>query len=164
MSRSTVKFALGFLLGLFLGSAIILASMPAQADSLDVRMGAGLKKIPYSAIYSIGYTKDLEKNYSTRLNVGMWTDDQFGHKGSMFMSIAVGRTFGDKEKFHVKIYVGVGFISHPDVILSTPLQFTEEFIIGYGSVVIIFAHWSNGGIKHPNTGRDYPMVGYSLEF
>lgn len=147
-----------------LAALVLMISNLALADSIELRMGAGLPKLSQSAIYSLGYIKDLAPGYASRLDVGYWSDSQAGHKPSVFTAVSVGKIIGNEEEFHASLYMGVAFISSPDALLSTPMQFTESLSLCYDTGCVLFGHFSNTGYKKPNSGRDYPMFGYQWRF
>ena len=138
--------------------------LPAYAGEIEFRTGVGLNRASTSALYSVGYVRRFDKHYMSRLDMGYWSDSKLGHKSSTYASLSVGRMIGNRNGLYASIYMGVAFISHPDILLSTNFQFTEEVALGYRDAEIIFKHFSNAGIKKPNLGRDYPLVGYRWRF
>ena len=141
---------------------ILIIAVIAQSQSLDMTMGAGLHHVPQSAIYSLGLTTPIDDHYAYRVDVGAFSDNAKGHRGSIYTSVLLGREWGLDTGLNGSLYVGILFITQPDIVLSTPFQFTEEISIMYDNIGIVCKHISNASLKKPNKGRDYCSFKYRI--
>jgi len=99
----------------------------------------------------------------TTFAVGGWEGDY----GSGFAAVGEGLKFGDK--LFAKLDISLCFITHTTKHLSTHYQFKDRVRVGYKfdnnySFTIGFVHFSNGGIKKPNTGENFFILGLIKNF
>jgi len=112
------------------------------------------------------YEKDTPiKNLPTytTLALGGWN----GKYGSGFAAVGEGIKFGDK--LFIKCDISLCYITHTTPHLSTHYQFKDRIRVGYNfnenySLLFGFIHFSNGGIKKPNSGENFFVMWLTKKF
>jgi len=133
-----------------------------SSDEITVRMGQGYTNNTYSAVYGVGYTKNFDRIYLAKVEVGFWTDSQANHSDAFLTTVSLGHRFGRLNTLYFELNMGVRIVSHTDSLLSTPFNFVESILIGYKGVGFGVSHTSNAGIRSPNVGRDNLFLSYTL--
>jgi len=155
-----IWIALIFMMVLFLFHV----STSRASDELTFRMGTGFTNNLHSAVYGISYTKNFDRVYLARMELGVFTDTQSGHRGSFNTSAMLGHRFGKLEHLYLELMVGVRIIAHTDALLGTPFNFHLMIGLGYRGYAAYISHTSNSGIRSPNIGRDEITAGYTWRF
>jgi len=93
----------------------------------------------------------------TTLAIGGWENKY----GSDFIALGEGVTIGNK--FLIKMDISLCYITNTTKHLSTHFEFKDRIRFGYKlnkiySFFIGWIHFSNGGIKEPNTGENFIIM------
>lgn len=105
-------------------------------------------------IIKLAYEKDW-KELSLITECGAWSDDIWVKLCDMNVGVKAETTNG----VFGRIGVGPSYLSHTDDRISTPFEFNLQGEIGiqqdHWAVGVKVDHYSNAGIKQPNSGRDF---------
>ena len=109
------------------------------------------------------------KVFDTRWGIGGWTDKTKypGASHSVYTHYQLGLETRNREGFYTGFFIGPSYISNPDTLLSSHLQFSQSVEVGWGDtrgvrIALIVKHLSNAGLKTPNKGRNF--VGLQVRF
>ena len=142
----------------------------AHSDEKEFRLGSNIlmkESRPFDVVFnSVGYKVDSFSILKNRTDIGYWSDKNKDRKDSLFISNGFGIQ-PEYKNINAELYSSLAYISNPDSRLSTNFQFKHDIGIHYKmtdeyKVGIIYTHISNGGIKHPNLGRDFIGLGITL--
>lgn len=113
-----------------------------------------------------GYTDSI-KRFEYRMGVGGWTDET-RYRDLVLGSLYVQTSIGIEIQPHgvpiiVSYFVGPAYIARTDVILGSNLQIYQSigvFLDGRDNkrIGVAVKHFSNGGLKRPNTGRNFVVL------
>lgn len=135
------------------------------ADSVLFRYGLGFGAPNQSGRgeikwFSIGYEKDHVPGVVTVAELGVISDMKqgLGRRSGAFASYGIG-TKMQLGPVQTRYVWGVGYLSHPDQLLSSHLQFSHDLTLGLydlkSGLSLGYKHISNAGITLPNRGRDF---------
>ena len=146
---------------------VLLVLLPIILFSKNIGIETGFSKDNFGDKFlDVYYEKNTPikslPTYTT-FAVGGWN----GEYDSAFASVGEGIKFGDK--LFVKLDISLCFITHITKHLSTHEQFKDRIRFGYKfdnnySFTVGFIHFSNGGIKKPNTGENFFIIGIVKNF
>jgi hypothetical protein len=112
-----------------------------------------------------GYQQSYEK-IDTRVSLGGWTDktNYQGAKNSLYVQYLVGVETRRTEGIFVAYFIGPAYISNPDSLLGTHLQFSQQLHFGIRDkrrvgISVFAGHFSNAGISRVNKGRNFVGIG-----
>lgn len=119
-------------------------------------MTYGNDKTQSARYLSAGLTDDFNGLIKSRYELGYWSDRT--NRSSVYGTMQLGLD-ASNDCFYSDFYTGPSLITHPDTVLSTPLEFKHDLGIGVVGknkvrVGINYSHLSNAGIRQPNVGRD----------
>jgi len=146
---------------------IFLVLLPAILLSENIGIEIGFYKNSFTRnFFDVNYEiKTPVKNLPiyTTYAFGGWE----GELGSGFVAAGKGIEYGDK--LFVKLDISICYITHTTKHLSTHYQFKDRVRVGYRfddnySFTVGFVHFSNGGIKKPNTGENFFIIGLIKNF
>lgn len=129
---------------------------------------SGEESLAETKFVNIGHRDDLAIGLSYQYEFGGWVDVAGkGRRSSAYVAYQVGVEAG--ESTLARVMVGPALITHPDVYLGGPFEFTEDFFLGLrgknGNIVgVKYKHFSSGGLYQPNVGRDLLGVEASIKF
>jgi Lipid A 3-O-deacylase (PagL) len=162
---------------------LLALATPVQADKIrvfgqwGVSPGHPSTKGPSSCKWAeIGLTGAIGKFVYTH-GIGGW-DDRSGYsdrkvnqspqyvKSSLFVESLLG-VEPHTDHYYISYKLGPSYIAHSDILLGSNLQVGHELGLGVKDVRgvrigIVIKHFSNAGLKVPNTGRDF--AGIRIEF
>ncbi len=152
-------------------AGILFLSTPAQAELL-FQYGVGVLDTTRNSLYdvktiAVAYDKRLAPNFHGKIEGGYWNDSSKAGKSSGYGSSSIGVVV-HPWIFDVRVYSGLGFVTHTDRYLGGRFQFYQNGSIGLregvGSISLGLTHYSNAGIVQPNRGRNLLtiQVGYDL--
>jgi len=110
--------------------------------------------------FSIGLEKDHKQPWVSQAEIGVISDMKqgLGRNSGLFVSYAAGPKM-QLGPVQTRYLWGVGYLSHPDQLLSSHFQFTHDLTIGLydrtSGLSLGYKHISNAGITLPNRGRDF---------
>jgi len=144
---------------------LLLIPTTANADAVLFRYGLGFGAPNQSGRgeikwFSIGIEKDHSQPWASQVELGVISDmrESQGRRSGLFASYAVGPKM-QLGPVQTRYLWGVGYLSHPDSLLSSHLQFTHDLTIGLydrkSGLSLGYKHISNAGITLPNRGRDF---------
>ena len=157
--------------------AAILFLMPntGLADAVLFRYGLGFgapAQVGRGEIkwFSIGLEKEHDRPEIVSLaELGVIADmkESLNRRSSVFASYGVG-TKMQLGPVQTRYVWGVGYLSHPDGLLSSHFQFTHDLTFGLydrkSGLSLGYKHISNAGITLPNRGRDFITLRSELYF
>lgn len=116
----------------------------------------GNDKTQSARYLSTGLTDDFNGLIKSRYELGYWSDRT--NRSSLYGTVQLGLD-ASNDSFYSDFYTGPSLITHPDTVLSTPLEFKHDLGVGIVGknkvrVGINYSHLSNAGIRQPNVGRD----------
>jgi hypothetical protein len=155
-----------FLFSLLVTLPLSAFAATGREEELSLKYGMVSDQGPLFAYPSI---KLFAASYRRRIaflmsqaEIGFWSDNATNRMSSVFTFFNIGFQV-QPDPFVVYAMLGPGLISGPDELLSTNLQFNTE--VGGGlrdrngfGIDFSYRHISNGGIKLPNTGRNFVQV------
>lgn len=141
------------------------------SDETEFKLGSNVllkESKPFDVIYnSVAYKVDSFSVVKNKTDIGYWSDkDKKGRKSSMFISNGFGLQ-PEYKQFNLELFSSIAYISHTDSRLSTKLQFKHDLGLHYKlskdyKIGMSYNHFSNGGIKSPNRGRDFMSLSITL--
>jgi hypothetical protein len=143
----------------------IFLSTQCFADAIIFRYGlgfgapnqAGRGEIKW---FSLGIEQEKPAPWVTKAEIGVISDmkQDIGRRSGLFASWSAGPKM-QLGPVQTRYLWGVGYLSHPDQLLSSRFQFTHDLIIGLydrkSGLSLGYKHISNAGITLPNRGRDF---------
>lgn len=150
----------------------VLGARKALSDTFSIRGGAdvsGGSPNGDSKIFGFRYETPLISGLNLGTEVGGYVDNTGnGRKGAALGKLQLGITPGPPVGIYGMAYTGPCGISSVDVLLGSNFQFCTDFGAGIRDtetfIGVTYSHISNAGIKLPNRGRDYLVMGMGFQF
>lgn len=144
---------------------VLLLTNLAHADAILFRYGLGFGAPNQSGRgeikwFSVGIEKEHPRPWVSQGEIGVISDMKqgLGRNSGLFVSYVAGPKM-QLGPVQTRYLWGVGYLSHPDSLLSSRFQFTHDLTIGLydlkSGLSLGYKHISNAGITLPNRGRDF---------
>jgi len=135
------------------------------ADAVIFRYGLGFGAPRQSGRgeikwFSLGIEQEKPSPWVTKAEIGVIADmkQDLGRRSGVFASYSIGPKM-QLGPVQTRYMWGVGYLSHPDQLLSSRFQFTHDLTFGLydrkSGLSLGYKHISNAGITLPNRGRDF---------
>ena len=150
----------------------ILGSRHALSSDLSIRGGSAIVNGSLtggSKIFGLRYEEPLKRGIEYAVEIGGYVDNLGnGRKGAALAKLQLGVTPGAQIGAFGSAFTGPCFISSTDALLGSIYQFCTDFGIGIRDTETIlsvtYSHISNAGLKLPNKGRDFVILGMGLRW
>lgn len=150
----------------------VVGSRMALSDDFSIRGGGAIVDGSLSGgskIFGLRLETPLISGIEMAGEVGGYVDNLGnGRKGAALGKLQLGIKPGPKVGTYGSAFIGPCAISATDVLLGSPYQFCSDFGIGVRDVEtflsVTYSHISNAGLKAPNKGRDFVVMGMGFTF
>ena len=150
----------------------ILGSRHALSDEFSIRGGAAIVEGSTnggSKTFGLRYGTPLISGIEVAGELGGYVDNLgHGRKGAALAKLQLGVTPGPETGTFGSAFTGLCGITGVDSQLGTHNQFCTDFGVGIRDketfIIITYSHISNAGIKMPNHGRDFIVMGTGLRW
>jgi len=144
----------------------------ALSDTISIRGGATVENGALnggSKIFGLRYETPLISGIEMGGEIGGYVDNLGnGRKGAALAKLQLGITPGPREGVFGTAFTGPCLISASDNMLGSFTQFCTDFGFGIRDdktvLSLTYSHISNAGLKMPNHGRDFVVMGAGIQW
>lgn len=150
----------------------VIGSRIALSDDFSIRGGAAIKDGSItggSKVFGLRYETPLISGIEMGGEIGGFVDNLGdGRKGAALAKFQLGIKPGPQIGLYGSAFLGPCAVSRTDALLGSNYQFCTDFGIGVRDretfLAVNYSHISNAGLKLPNKGRDFVVMGAGMRW
>lgn len=144
----------------------------ALSDDFSIRGGGAIVDGSLSGgskVFGLRLETPLISGIEMAGEVGGYVDNLGnGRKGAALAKFQLGIKPGPRTGTFASAFIGPCAISRTDALLGSNYQFCTDVGVGLRDqdtfVLVTYSHISNAGLKAPNKGRDFVVMGMGFSF